>query len=133
MLDSKLSKLCTFSTTFGRYKFNRLPFGICCASDAAQTMVEKVFRDIRGVLVIHDDLIIVFKTSDEHDKTLTKVFDRARERNIKFNKKKIQFKVSEVKYLDHIMTKQVHGQILIKSKPFKKCQHQKINKNLNVS
>ena len=77
MLDSKLSKLCTFSTTFGRYKFNRLPFGICCASDAAQTMVEKVFRDIRGVLVIHDDLIIVFKTSDEHDKTLTKVFDRA--------------------------------------------------------
>ena len=72
---------------------------------AAQTMVEKVFGDIPGVLVIHDDLIIASKASDEHDKTLTKVFDRARERNIKFNKKKIQFKVSEVKYLGHIIGK----------------------------
>ena len=87
VLDSKSSELYTFSTPFGRYKFKRLPFGICCTSDAAQTMVEKIFGDIPGVLVIHDDLIIAFKTSDEHDKTLTKVFDRARERNIKFNKK----------------------------------------------
>ena len=46
-----------------------------------------VFRDIPGVLVKHDDLIIAFKTRDEHDKTLTKIFDRARERNIKFKKK----------------------------------------------
>ena len=38
-------------------------------------------------LVKHDDLIIAFKTRDEHDKTLTKIFDRARERNIKFKKK----------------------------------------------
>ena len=63
-----------------------------------------VFRDIAGVLVKHDDLIIAFKTRDEHDKTLTKVFDRARERNINF-KKKIQFKVSEVKYIGHIIGK----------------------------
>ena len=68
-------------------------------------MVEKVFGDIPGVLVIHDDLIIASKTSDGHDKTLTKVFDRTRERNIKFNRKKIQFKVSEVKYLGHIIGK----------------------------
>ena len=105
VLDSKSSELCTFNTPFGRYKFNKLPFDICCASDAAQTMVEKVFGDIPGVLVIHDDLIIASITSDEHDKTLAKVFDRAREQNIKFNKKKIQFKVSEVKYLGHIIGK----------------------------
>ena len=35
VLDSKSSELCTFNTPFGRYKFNRLPFGIHCASDAA--------------------------------------------------------------------------------------------------
>ena len=105
VLDSKSSELCIFNTPLGRYKFNRLPFGICCVSDVAQTMVEKVFGNIPEVLVIHDDLIIASKTSDEHDKTLTKVFDRARERNIKFNKKKIQFKVSEVKYLGHIIGK----------------------------
>ena len=63
-----------------------------------------VFRDIPGVLVKHDDLIIAFKIRDEHDKTLTKIFDRARERNIKF-KKKITFKVSEVEYIGHIIVK----------------------------
>ena len=68
-------------------------------------MVEKVFGDIPEVLVIHDDLIITSKTRDEHDKTLTKVFDRAQEQNIKFNKKKIQFKVSEVRYLIQIIGK----------------------------
>ena len=34
VLDSKSSELCTFNTPFGRYKFNRLLFGICCVSDA---------------------------------------------------------------------------------------------------
>ena len=92
MLDSKSSELCTLNTPFGRYKFNRLPFGICCASDAAQTMVEKVFGDIPRVLVIHDDLSIASKTSDEHEKTLTKVFDRARERISNSTKRKSSFK-----------------------------------------
>ena len=41
VLDSKLSELCTLNIPFGRYKFNRLPFGICVASDVAQTMVER--------------------------------------------------------------------------------------------
>ena len=100
-----ITELCTFNTPYGRYNFHGLPFGICCASDAAQTMVEKVFGDIPEVLVIHDDLIITSKTRDEHDKTLTKVFDRAQEQNIKFNKKKIQFKVSEVRYLIQIIGK----------------------------
>ena len=47
VLDSKSSELCTFNTPFGRYKFNRLPFGICCASDAAQTLVEVVFNGLQ--------------------------------------------------------------------------------------
>ena len=40
-LDDYSSKLCTFNPPFGSHKFNRLPFGISCASDAAQHMVEK--------------------------------------------------------------------------------------------
>ena len=100
---------------------------------AAQTMVEKVFGDIPVVLVIHDDLIIVCKTSDEHDKTLTKVFDRARERNIKFNKKKIQFKVSEVKYLGHIIGKTGTRPDPNKIEAIQEMSTPKINKNFNVS
>ena len=100
---------------------------------AAQTMVEKVFGDIPVVLVIHDDLIIACKTSDEHDKTLTKVFDRARERNIKFNKKKIQFKVSEVKYLSHIIGKTGTRLDPDKIEAIQEMPTSKNQKNFNVS
>ena len=62
---------------------------------------------------------------------LTKVFERAREQSIKFGKYKIQFKVSEVKYLHHIIDK-TGAQILIKLKLFKKWIIQKTNKNFNI-
>ncbi len=35
-LDDASSKLCTFNTPFGRYKFKRLPFGICSAPEVFQ-------------------------------------------------------------------------------------------------
>ena len=32
-LNEESSKLCTFQTPFGRYKCNRLPFGLSCAPE----------------------------------------------------------------------------------------------------
>ena len=104
-LDDASSELCTFNTPFGRYLFNRLPFGLACASDAAQAMVEKHFGDIDGVLAIHDDIIIASDTVSQHDDILKRVLQRAREQNIKFNKTKIQLRVPEVKYLGHLIGK----------------------------
>ncbi|XP_046850289.1 uncharacterized protein K02A2.6-like [Xenia sp. Carnegie-2017] len=102
-LDEESPYLCTFNTPFGRYKFNRMPFGFCSASDVAQKMVDDNFSDIPGVLAVYDDIIIAAKDKEEHDKILIKVLDRARDRNIKFNKEKIQLRVKEVKYLGNII------------------------------
>ena len=103
-LDEQSSFLCTFNTPYGRYKFNRLPFGVCCASDVAQRMVDEHFSDIPGALAVYDDIIISGSTPKEHDEALKKVLERARERNIKFNRKKVQLRTTEVKYLGHIIT-----------------------------
>ena len=102
-LDAPSSELCTFNTPYGRYKFNRLPFGIACASDAAQNMVEKYFGHIPGVVAVHDDLIIAAENEKQHDKILEEVLQEASKNNIKFNKKKIQLKINEVRYLGHII------------------------------
>ena len=69
-------------------------------------MFEKYFGDIEGVTAIHDDLIIAAKTNEEHDTILRNVFQRACENNIKFNKKKIQFRVPTVTYLGNIVSDQ---------------------------
>ena len=47
--------MCTFNTPFGRYRFLRMPLGICSASEVLQKRVYKVFGDMQGVEVIADD------------------------------------------------------------------------------
>lgn len=41
--DESSSKLCTFGTPFGRYKFKRLPFGIVTASEVVQERFKSIF------------------------------------------------------------------------------------------
>ena len=77
-LDEESSYLCTFNTPFGLYKFNRMPFRICVASNVAQRMVDDNFSDIPGVLAVHDDIIIAGKDTAEHDSALKRVLERAR-------------------------------------------------------
>jgi len=65
--------MCTFNTPFGRYRFLRVPFGICSASEVLQKRVYKVFGDMRGAEVIADDMIIAGATEEEHDQLLRNV------------------------------------------------------------
>ena len=104
LLTEESSFLCTFNSPCGRYRFKRMPFGISCASEVAQKMVEKHFGDISGAIPVFDDIIIGGKTEEEHDLILRKVLTRARERNIRFNREKIQFRVSQVKYMGEIVS-----------------------------
>ena len=103
-LDKKSSDLCTFNTPFGRYKFLRMPFGILSAAEVFQKKMIEAFEDIEGVQIIYDDILVTGKTVEEHDETLRKVLQRARERRIKFNKKKMKFRITEVKYIGDVIT-----------------------------
>ena len=98
-LSNKSANLCTFNTPFGRYRFLRLPFGICSAPEVFQKSNEQLFGDIDNVQIYFDDLIIAGTTTEEHDTALSRVFERARKVGIKFNKEKFQFRVPEVKYV----------------------------------
>ncbi|GBL84994.1 Retrovirus-related Pol polyprotein from transposon 17.6 [Araneus ventricosus] len=104
-LDKDSAELCTFNSPFGRYKFNRLPFGICSAPEVFQKKNQKLFGDIKGVEIYFDDLIIAGKNKEEHDKILVEVLERAKENNIKFNPNKFQFRIEEVKYMGLLVSK----------------------------
>lgn len=99
-LDEPSADLCTFSTPIGYFRFNRLPFGLNCSPEAFIRQNEKVFGDLseNNIGIYFDDLIIATATEEEHDELVRKVAQRARERNIKFNINKLQFKKQEVKF-----------------------------------
>ena len=99
-LDRDSAKLCTFNTPFGRYMFNRLPFGLCSAQDVFQSIMSEMFDDIDGVEVIVDDLLIWGENESQHDSRLRKVLERAKERNLKLNKKKSQINTLKYPILD---------------------------------
>ena len=54
--------------------------------------------------IIFDDIIIAAEVNEDDDRILRKVLQRARENNVRFDKDKIQYKVSEVKYVGYIVS-----------------------------
>ena len=52
--------------------------------------------------VIFHDIIVAATDEQEHDQIMVKLLPRTREGNVKFNTAKLQYKVSEVKYMGNI-------------------------------
>lgn len=103
-LSEAASKLCTFSTPFGCYRFLRLPFGLSIAPEVFQKYNERNFQGIPGVVIYFDDVLIAAETKDEHDRILAEVVNRARHLNIRFNKEKFQFCSKKVNYLGQVVS-----------------------------
>ncbi|XP_063901524.1 uncharacterized protein K02A2.6-like [Zophobas morio] len=105
VLDEESSELCTFNTPFGRYKFNRLPFGLKSSPEVFQKKNEEMFGDIPGVHVYFDDIIISGEDERAHDRNLQLFLNRAAQNNVKLNSTKVQFKVKTIRYCGHIISK----------------------------
>ena len=101
-LDDESSKLCTFNTPFGRYRYLRLPFGIKCASELYQSKMSEMIEDIEGAEVMMDDISIWGSTLEKHDQRLKKVLDKARKYNLKLSPNKCEFRKKEITYVGHV-------------------------------
>lgn len=102
-LDEKSSDLTTFMTPFGRFKFNRVPFGLNCAPEMFQRKMVQIFGDLPGVIVYFDDVGICAGDEQEHDAIMAMVIERAKRNNVKFNPDKIQYRKGEVKFMGSIL------------------------------
>ncbi|PIK35966.1 hypothetical protein BSL78_27203 [Apostichopus japonicus] len=57
-LDYESSLLTTFQTSYGRYRWKRLPFGLCGSSEIFQKKLVEALEILDGVVCIADDVII---------------------------------------------------------------------------
>ncbi|KAK7106746.1 hypothetical protein V1264_017967 [Littorina saxatilis] len=103
-LDEESSKLCTFNTPWGRYRFLRLPFGIVSASEIFQRVMSQMVEDIEGTEAVMDDVVVSGSNTKEHDKRLKKVMEKAKSYGLTFNDSKCEFHKSEISYVGHILS-----------------------------
>ena len=80
----------TFNTLFGRFKLERLPFGLVSAPEIFQRAVSEMLEDIEKCEVIVEDLLVGGNTED-HDHALKQVLKRAAENDLRFNEQKCKF------------------------------------------
>ena len=110
-VDDVSSYLTTFWMPFGRYRYLRMPFGISSAPEEFQQRMHSVLQGLPGVAVIADDILVYGagtteeESQKDHDKNLQQLLQRARDKNLKFNKRKLRLCLSEVTYMGHRLTK----------------------------
>lgn len=106
-LDKKSRELTTFITPEGRYMFKRFPMGVKSAQDEFQRAMFDAFGDIKNVLSISDDTVIVGFEEDgsDHDKALKELLERARSKNCKFNPDKLVVRAQEISFFGHVISR----------------------------
>ena len=126
MEDSSKHKA-AFITQSGVYEWKRMPFGLMNAPISFQTLITNVLRDInwKYVLCYIDDILIFSKTFEEHLEHIEEVLSRLRQANLKLHPSKCHFALKELKFLGHIITRQVGRWIRRKQRPLDSFQPQR--------
>lgn len=94
----------TFVTTRGLYRYKRLMFGINCAPEIFQKVLENLLIKCDGVINFIDDILVFGDSEEQHDQRLKKVLVVLKENNVLLNKDKCIFKVQKIHFLGHELT-----------------------------
>ena len=101
-LDQESRLLTTFVTPFGRYCFNRLPFGISSAPEIFQRTLSRILEGLEGTICQMDDVLIHRIDQPEHDRRVRAVLHRLQEAGLTLNEK-CEFSKPSIRFLAHII------------------------------
>lgn len=60
---------------------------------------EKYFGDIEGLVIYFDDILVAAESIEQHEMIMSKVIERFRRNNMKFNKIKLQYCKTEIEFM----------------------------------
>jgi len=109
-LDDESSYLTTMHTSYGRYRWTRLPFGISSAPEEFQMRLNTALEGLDGTFCIADDILVygegdTYEEAEKnHDQRFIAFMDRCHQKTIKLNPDKLQFKLREIKFMGNIVT-----------------------------
>ena len=102
-IPEKSCHLTTFVTPFGRFCFNKMPFGISSAPEHFQKRMNEIIHGLPGVLCLMDDVLVYGSNTHEHDTHLHAVLTRIQNAGITLNKNKCEFAKNSITFLDHVI------------------------------
>jgi len=106
-LDEDSILLTTFVIPFGRFCFNRLPFGISPAPEIFQRIMLDILEDLDGVICRMDDILIHGRNHMENDARVRTVLFCLQRAGLILNIQKYAFSQGRLKSLGHIVD--AHG------------------------
>ena len=128
-LDESSSYLTTCWTLFGRIRWLRMPLGISSVPEKWQRRLDHCFEGLDNTQVIEDDTIIYGSGENDaeadksHDTAFRALIERCREKGLKRNPKKLNFKQTSVSYMGHIFSAQGLAADLEKVKEVSQMQY----------
>ena len=109
-LDEESSYLTTFETPFGKFRWNRLPFGISVAPEEFQRRLNDALTGLEGTVTIADDILIygcgntMEEATKDHDQKLIALLLRCWDRGIRLNPDKLKLHLQSVSYMGHVFS-----------------------------
>ena len=96
VLDYESSLLMIFNTPWGRFRFVHLHWGLVCAQDILQWMMDQILNCCDRVIGITDDVVVHGKDDKEHEKCLHQQIRVTSEHWLVFNKGKCAVKQTSI-------------------------------------
>jgi hypothetical protein len=92
---------------YGSYEFLVMPFGLTNAPAMFYTFMNDIFREwLDDFVVVHiNDILIYSSFMEEHAEHFRKVFQRLRENKLYAKLEKCEFRMTDVNFLGHRITK----------------------------
>lgn len=109
-LDEESSLLTTMHTPWGRYKWRRLAYGLSNSPEEFQCRIHECLDGLVGVFCIADDILVFglgnsrSEADKNHDINVLALMERLRDRNMKINPKKVQFKLQKITFMGMVIS-----------------------------
>jgi transposase InsO family protein len=109
-LDHESSMATTMHTSYGRYRWLRLPFGVSSGPEEYQKRQHEILEGLPNIANIADDILVYGcgttyeEAVQDHDRCFLQLLKRCKVKNLKLNPRKLQFRLKRVKFMGHILT-----------------------------
>lgn len=89
VLSDSSRKYTVINTHRGLFKYNRLVYGLSSSPGIFQKIMTNLFKNVPGVLVFYDDILIISKSLESHLKCIEQVFSILEKYGLKIKKRKM--------------------------------------------